>query len=177
MFEFFIRNILISQNQSGFKTSDSCKNQFLANTHEICKSFDACLDLWAVFLDVSKAFDKVCYQGLFYKLKQNGISSNFLEILNDFLQDQTQRVVLNGQNSSRTNVAAGVPQGSILGPLLFSIYSNDLPDNLSKNVKLFADDTAMFSVVHDITTSSCNLNCDLNKVKKWPFQWKMRFNP
>ena len=119
-----------------------------------------------MFLDVSKAFDKVWYQGLFYKLKQNGISSNFLEILNDFLQDQTQRVVLNGQNSSWTNVAAGVPQGSILGPLLFSIYSNDLPDNLSKNVKLFADDTTMFSVVHDITTSSCDLNCDLNKVKK-----------
>ena len=95
MFEFFIRNDLISQNQSGFKPGDSCINQLLAITHEIYKSFDACLDVRAVFLDISKAFDKVWHQGLLYKLKQNGISGNLLETLTDFLKDRKQRVVLN----------------------------------------------------------------------------------
>ena len=104
-------------------------------------------------------------------MKQNGISGNLLE------KDRKQRVVLNGQNSSWANVEAGVPQGSILGPLLFLIYINDLLDNLSTNVKLFANDTSLFSVVHDITTSSCDLNYDLNRAREWAFQWKMSFNP
>ena len=86
-------------------------------------------------------------------------------------------VVLNGQNSSWTNVHAGVPQGSILGPLLFLININDLLDNLTRNAKLFADDTSLFSVVHDVNTSAKNLNDDLKKVNDWVFQWKMSFNP
>ena len=112
-----------------------------------------------MFLDISKGFDKVWHQGLLHKLKQNGISGNLIETLTDFLKDRKQRVVLNERNSSRANIKAGVPQGSILGPLLFLIYINDLPDNLSTNVKLFADDTSLFSVVHDIATFS-DLNYD-----------------
>ena len=92
-------------------------------------------------------------------MKQNGISGNLLETLADFLKDRKQRVVLNGQNSSWVNIEAGVPQGSITGPLLFLININDLPDNQSTNVKLFADDSSLFSVVHDIATSS-DLNYD-----------------
>ena len=168
---------MISQNQSGFKPGDSCINQLLAITHEIYKSFDACLDVRAVFLDISKAFDKVWHQSFLYELKQNGISGNLLETLTDFLKDRKQRVALNGQNSSWANVEDGVPQGSILGRLLFLIYINNLPDKLSTNVKLFADDTSLFSVVHDIITSSCDLNYYLNRVREWAFQWKMSFNP
>ena len=93
-----------------------------------------------------------------------------LETLTDFLKDRKQRVVLNGQNSSWAHAEVGVPQGSILGSLLFLIYMNDSPDNLSTNVKLFA-------LVHDITTSSCDLNYDLNRVREWAFQWKISFNP
>ena len=100
MFGFFVRNDLISQNQSRFKPGDSCINQILGITHKIYKSFDACLDVRAVFVDISKAFHKVWHQGLLYKLKQNGISGNLLETLTDFLKDRKQRVVLNGQNSS-----------------------------------------------------------------------------
>ena len=78
--------------------------------------------------------------------------------------------MLNGQNSLWTNVHAGVPQGSILGPLLFLINTNDLLDNLTRNAKLFADDTSLFSVVHDVNTSAKNLNDDLKKVNDWAFQ-------
>ena len=133
MFQFFIRNDLIFQNQSGLKPGNLCTNQLLAITHQIYKSLDTCLEVRVVFLDISKAFNKVWHQCLLYKLKQNGILGNLLETLTDFLKDQKQRVVLNGQNSSWANVEAGIPQGSILGPLLYLIYINDLPDNLSAN--------------------------------------------
>ena len=86
MFEFFIRNDLISQNQSGFKPDESCINQLLTIIHEIWKSFDACLDVRTVFLNISKAFDKVWHQGLLCKLKQNRISGNLLETSTDFLK-------------------------------------------------------------------------------------------
>ena len=80
--------------------------------------------------------------------------------------------MLNGQNSSWTSVHAGVPQGSILGPLLFLIYINDLSDNLTSNAKLFTDDTSLFSVVHDVNSSTKELNDDLKKVNDWAFCWR-----
>ena len=94
-----------------------------------------------------------------------------------FLKNGKQRAALNGQTSSGTNVLAGVPQGSILGPLFFLIYINDLSDDLSSNPKLFADDTSLFSVVHDKNTSAKELNNDLRKISNWAYQWKMSFNP
>ena len=149
MFIFFIENKLISSNQSGFKPGDSCINQLLSIIHEIYESFDVGLEVRSVFLDISKAFDKVWHDGIIYKLTQNGISRNLLKLLEDFLKERKQRVVLNGQVSTWKNINAGVPQGSILGPLLFLIYINDLTEGLTTNVKLFADDTSLFSVVHD----------------------------
>ena len=103
-----------------------------------------------VFVDISKAFEKVWHQGLHYKLRQNGISAELLNILTDFIDNRTGRVILNDQYSSRAKVEAGVPQGSILGPLLFLIYINDLSDNLASNPKLFADDTLLFSVIKNV---------------------------
>ena len=130
-----------------------------------------------LFLDISKAFDKVWHKGLIYKLKQNGISGNILNTIIDFLSFRKQRVVLNGQVSQWTNIEAGVPQGSILGPLLFFICINDLSDDLSTTAKLFAGDTSLFSVVRDINTSAAHLNNDLRKISNWAFQWKMSFKP
>ena len=91
---------------------------------------------------------------MIYKLQQNGISGELLNILVDFLNNKKQRVVLNGQSSNWVDVKAGVPQGSIMGPLLFLIYINDLPEGLITNAKLFADDTLLFSVVGDIAAST-----------------------
>ena len=88
----------------------------------------------------------------------------------DFLSFRKQRVVLNGQVSQWTNIEAGVPQGSILGQLLFLIYINDLSDDLSTNAKLFADDTSLFSVVRDINTSAAHLNNDIKEISNWAFQ-------
>ena len=85
--------------------------------------------------------------------------------------------MLNGKNSSWTNVHAGVPQRSVLGPSLFLIYINDLSDNLTSNAKLFAVDASLFSVVHDVNTSAKELNDDLKKINNWAFQWKISFNP
>ena len=130
-----------------------------------------------VFLDISKAFDKVWHKGIIFKLKKNGISGKLLSILSDFLKDRKQRVTLNGQVSSWTGVNAGVPQGSILGPLLFLVYINDLADDLSSKANLFADDTSLFSVIDDVDTSANELNNDLYQINKWAFQWKMSFNP
>ena len=79
-------------------------------------------------------------------------------------------------NTKWTSIEAGVPQGSMLGPLLFVIYNNDLSDDLTKNVKLFADDTSLYSIVYNMNTSTTNLNKDLNKIKSWAIQWKMNFN-
>ena len=168
MFRFLIENNLISSNQSGFKPGDSCINQLLSITHEIYKSFDDGFEVRGVFLDISKAFDKVWHKGIIFKLQQNGISGKLLCVLSDFLKDRKQRVILNGQLSSWTSVNAGVPQGSILGPLLFLIYINDLADGLSS--KLLADDTSLFSVIHDVDTSANELNNDLYQINKWAFQ-------
>ena len=123
-------------------------------------------------MDISKAFDKVWHEGIIFKLQQNGISDDLLNTLSDFLRNKKQRVTLNGQSSSWTNVNAGVPQESILGLFLFLIYINDLPDGLSSNAKLFADDTSLFSVVHDINTSTIELNSDLKKIMIGPFNGK-----
>ena len=177
MFGFFIEKDLISQHQSGFKPGNSCINQLLSITHEIYQSFDEDFDVCSVFLDISKVFDKLWHNGLTFKLKQNGISGSLLNLLSNFLRNRKQRVVLNGQTSSWTDVNAGVPQGSILGPLIFLIYINHLSDGLSSNAKLFADDPSLFSVVHNANTAANELNNDLIKISRWAYQWKMSFNP
>ena len=141
IFGLFIENDLISQHQSGFNPGDSCINQVLSITYKIYQSFDEGLDVRSVFLDISKAFDEVWHDGIVFKLKWNGIFVNSLNLLSNFLRNRKKRVVLNGQTSSLANVNAGVPEGSILGPLPFLVYINDLADGLSSNAKLLADGT------------------------------------
>ena len=100
MFQFFIKNELIATNHSGFKPEDSCINQLPHIAHDTYKSFDEGYEIKGVFLDITKTFDKVWLEGIIFKLKQNGISKNLLEILADFLKDRKETVILNGQVSS-----------------------------------------------------------------------------
>ena len=158
LFNFLNQNGLISPAQSGFKPGDSCINQLLSITHEIYHSIDEGYEIRGVFLDISKAFDKVMHEGLVFKLKQNGISGNLLNIFEDCLRNRKQRVVLNGRTSNWKNIHGGFPQGSILGPLLFLICINDLAENLPSNPKGFADDTSLFSVVRDLNTTANEIN-------------------
>ena len=137
MLKYFLDNNLITPKQSGFRPGDSCINQLLLITHDIFTSFDNGLEVRGVFLDISKAFDKVWHAGLTYKWDKRQVI--------DFLKNRQQRVVLNGQLSSWTMVNAQVSQGSILRPLLILIYINDLPNGLQSNAKLFADDTSLSS--------------------------------
>ena len=124
------------------------------------------LKVRGIFLDLSKAFDRVWYKGLIHKLKNIGIDGNLLSLIESFLQDRYQCVVINGQSSKWQNANAGVPQGSVLGPLFFLIFINDLPQGLHSNVKLFVDDTSLFSVIHDVDASSTTLNNDLVKIQE-----------
>ena len=163
----------------GFRPGDSTTNQLLYLVNEIHQAFEnlKSLEIRAVFLDISKAFDKVWHDGLIFKLKQNGVSGSLLTFFQKYLKNRKPRVVLNGSYSSYSTVESGVPHGSVLGPLLFLIYINDLERNNKSNVKYFADDTMLLSIVKDPVISANDFNHDLNIIQLWAHQWKMEFNP
>ena len=135
------------------------------------------IHLSSVFLDMSKTFDKVWHEGLLYKLKYKGISGDLYNLPENNFSGRFQRVILNGQHSLWKPILAGVTQGSILGPLFFLIYINDLPNELKSNVKLFADDTSLFTIVKDKNESASILNIDPLLIYKWTYNSKMLFNP
>ena len=179
LYGYLQSNDILSKSQSGFRKGDSCISQLLAITHEIYSNFDAIpsLETRGVFLDISKAFDRVWHEGLLFKLKSYGINGPPLTLIKRFLSNRFQRVVLNGQTSNWKEVLAGVPQGSILGPLYFLIFINDIPEGIQSNIKTFADDTSIFSVLKDNERDSAILSEDLNLISNWAFKWKMSFNP
>ena len=114
---------------------------------------------------------------VFYtKLKNNGINGNALQFIESFLNNRRQRVVLNGQSCSWLSIRAGVTQGSVLGPLFFLIYINDLPEGLNSEVKLFADDASYFNIKNCVNTSASTFNSNLLKIQDLAYQWKMSFN-
>ena len=178
LYSYLNNNNLLSHNQSGFRPDDSTTNQLLYFVNEIHEAFeDKSLDVRAVFLDISKAFDKVWHDGLIFKIKQNGVHGKLLNLFENYLQNRRQRVALNGFYSDYAPIKAGVPQGSVLGPLLFLIYINDLELNIKSNVKVFADDTMLFSIVRTPHLTATELNNDLDLINRWAYQWKMSFNP
>ena len=133
------------------------------------------LKLQVIFWISLKAFDKVWHEGLLYKLKSIGISGNLLNLSGSFLNEIYQRVVTNGQHSDWAPILASVPEGFIPGPLPFLIYINDLPANLNSLVKLFADNTFLFSMVHDPTLSAKILNDNPSRISEGAHRWKMFF--
>ena len=125
---------------------------------------------------MSDAFDKVWHTGLINKLESMGVYGDLLKLIKHFLNDRIQRVLIIGQTFDWLPVKAGVLQGSILGPLVFLIYINDLPDSLASSVKLFPDDTLLFSTVYVNNASRVALTGALGKIAEWTFKCKMQFN-
>ena len=130
-----------------------------------------------VFCNVSKAFDRVWHKGLLFKLKQHGIIGSLLDWTSDYLKDRSQRVVIRYCVSNLKPVYAGVPQGSVLGPLLFLIYVNDIGDSLLSLTRLFADDSSLFYSASSLTDLQGIINQDLHILSAWTKQWLIKFNP
>ena len=115
------------------------------------------------------------HQRLLSKIKSYGIEGNIFKWLSSFLHNRLQRVVLNGVSSQWARVKSGVPQGSVLGPLLFTLYINDLPDNVACGIKLFADDTKIYSTIKD-NSDTLFLQQNLDLVNEWSHKWLLKFN-
>lgn len=172
---FLETNSFFTPAQHGFRKTYSCETQLISFTHKLHCILDrsSCVD--CIFLDFSKAFDKVSHKLLLYKLQQLNIDSSLLMWIECFLTHRSQFVSANGHNSLPGQVHSGVPQGSVLGPLLFLIYINDLPSLVKSNVHLFADDCVIFrEVLTDYDTNT--LQSDLNVVANWCNSWRMELN-
>ena len=135
--------------QHGFRSCRSCESQLIELTSHISSLMDKGEEVDACFLDFSKAFDKVDHKKLVQKLSNIGVSQQIVTWVEDFLRNRTQAVVVDGHSSSPCPVTSGVPQGSVVGPILFLIYINDLPNAVKSNVRLFADDTVIYATVNN----------------------------
>ena len=169
-------NNLLSQHQHGFVRKRSCATQLLQCLDEWTKAVDDGDQTHIIYLDFSKAFDSVPHKRLIMKMRQYGIQSDILQWCKSFLTNRQQKVVVNGQHSQWASVMSGVPQGSVLGPLMFVIFINDLPDVVESCVKLFADDVKLFRRTRT-TEDKDKLQTDLDNLEDWADKWKMRFNP
>ena len=142
-----------------------------------CHALDSGKEIRIVFCDISKAFDRVWHSGLIQKLKAAGVTGNFLQRFTSYLENRKQRVVLPGVKSIWNYIKAGVPQGSILDPLLFLLCINDIVAEIRSNIRLFADDTSLYIIVDSPDAAAEILDTDLNKISKWAKSWLGKFNP
>ncbi len=163
-------NNVLSCKQHGFQYKCSCITQLLECLKDWSLSFDNKIETDVIYLDFSKAFDTVAHQRLLYKLDHYGINGYIKVWISHFLSHRRQRVVLRNGVSNWKNVVSGVPQGSILGPLLFIIFINDLPASVSSTAELFADDTKLYREIHNL--HDCDLlQSDLNALSAWSNIW------
>lgn len=170
------RHDILYELQHGFRGKRSCETQLIELVEELGRRLSCGRQVDLVLLDFSKAFDKVNHLKLLFKLSSHGVKGKTLNWISSFLGGRTQAVVLEGECSSEVPVTSGVPQGSVLGPLLFLLYINDLPENIQSQVRLFADDTAVYLTVNNQNDSSILQN-DLDTLQEWERTWDMEFNP
>ena len=164
-------NNFFSKEQHDFIKGRSCVTQLLEYMEDLGDALDNGDDVDLIYLDFRKAFDKVPHQRLLNKLKGYGILGKILNWITAFLSDRVQKVVINGSSSSFVNVTSGIPQGSVLGPILFLIFINDLPEAVNCCIKLFADDSKLYSAIRSKEEAD-TLQENINKAN----DWKMTFN-
>ena len=169
---FMETNNLFNKCQHGFRNKRSCVTQLLEVLNDFSRLVEKgeCIDV--IYLDFSKAFDTVPHQRLISKLRANGITDNLLNWINSFLSGRKQRVRVNSAYSKFAPVSSGIPQGSILGPLLFIIYINDLSNDAKCTCKIFADDTK----IYDTDNNHTLIQNDLLSFLKWSEKWLLKFN-
>ena len=172
---FLEKHNLITDNQHGFRNKRSCLTNLLDFFKNIHDNWDSKIPSDVIYLDFQKAFDKVPHLRLLEKLKAHGLSNNLCSWIGDWLTNRKQRVVINGDASDWLEVTSGVPQGSVLGPILFTLYINDLENGVVSKVAKFADDTKIGGKVNTIADCESIQN-DLNKLINWSEDWQMKFN-
>ena len=174
---FFNEKNVISCLQSGFVSGNSTFNQLVDIYNTFCKAPDESKEVRAVFCDISKAFGRVWHKGILFKLRKAGINGELLDWLLNYLTNRKQRVVIPGAVSKWAFIKADVPQGSILGPLLFPLYINDIEVDIHANIRLFADDTSLYMIVDNPNETARIMNADLEIINKWANTWLVKFNP
>ena len=157
---------ILTDRQHGFRTHHSCETQLIQTVHDIAQSLDRRTPLDMIIMDFSKAFDTVPHKRLLHKLHHFGITGNTHKWITTFLTQRKQRVVVEGEHSSWTHVRSGVPQGTVLGPLLFLLYLNDLPDNIQSDLRLFADDCVVYREINSAEDIS-KLQQDMDTLAQW----------
>ena len=173
---------LFSDFQYGFRSSRSTADLLTVVSDRIARAFNRSGATRAVALDISKAFDKVWHAGLLHKLKSYGISGQIFGLISSFLSNRRLRVVLNGKSSQEYPVNAGAPQGSILGPTIFLLYINDLPDDVICDIAIYADDTNLYSKCDQVSDLwqqlefTSQLESDLQDTVNWGKKWLVDFN-
>ena len=166
---------ILAHFQHGFRQRHSCVSQLIITTEDLCRSLDRGKQQDLLILDFSKAFDTVPHQRLLYKLSHYGINGTTLTWIRNWLIDRSQRVVVDGEASGEAHVRSGVPQGTVLGPLLFILYVNDIAEGVSSNIKLFADDCLVYRDINNISDTQ-KLQQDLDRLVEWSSTWQMQFN-
>ena len=169
---YFKENKLISDCQHGFRRKRSCVTQLLCVMEQFTKLMDTGKTIDVVYLDFKKAFDSVPHERLLLKLSAYGLDGKVLQWIRSFLSDRTQRVRVGTSYSEQAEVTSGIPQGSILGPVLFTIFINDLPDVVNSQCKIFADDTK----VYNTSDKKDLLQADLHSLQTWTEKWNLYFN-
>jgi len=173
--KFLESNNLLCRSQHGFRSGRSCLTNLLETLENWTKALDEGYGLDVVFLDYKKAFDSVPHRRLIDKLRSFGVNGKLLKWLDSFLTSRTMKVGLRGAFSQLLDVLSGVPQGSVLGPLLFLLYVNELPDWIKSELKMFADDTKVWHRIKK-DTDSIALQDDLDRLQSWSDTWQLKFN-
>ena len=169
-------NNIITPKKHGFRTGYSCESQLILALNDWAHTLDVGSRTDVAIFDFSKAFDKVSHNHLLAKLSHMGIMGQNLNWISAFLTHCTQRVVLNGSKSIWAPVESGVPQGTVLVPLLFSLYINDITESITSDIRLFADDCILYRCISSIGDCIA-LQHDIDTLLAWSNTWKMHFNP